>query len=242
MTKIIGHRGAAGLALENTLEAIQFGRKYAVDAIEIDVRKTKDGHIVLSHDNNLAAVSASNTPISSLTLNELKKITFHNDEHIVELADAIAAVQGTPLIIEIKEQDTARDVLTILQKTRAKNCIVTSLWHDELCVIRKLRPDIPILVRDMLSPFDIVATAHNMGATGINLNAWQMNPLTYWLAKRYGLDVMVYTVNSPFIAGFLHRFYPGIMLCTNRPDRFVKNRKTWSKRTRTNRTLNGKEA
>jgi hypothetical protein len=89
----------------------------------------------------------------------------------------------------------------------------------------------------MLSPFDIVATAHNIGATGINLNAWQMNPLTYWLAKRYNIDVMVYTVNAPFVARFLHALYPGIMICTNRPDKFSAQRKAWRKRTRPSKTL-----
>lgn len=229
MTKIIGHRGAAGIALENTIEAIQIAKKYKVDAIEIDVRKTKDGFIVLSHDRDLTRVSSSNKVISDSNLSELRSIEYYNEEHIVELHEAIAAAAGTALIIEIKEAGTARLILDILHRTQAKQIIFTSLWHDELKIVHKLRPDIPILVRDLLSPFDIVASAHNMSATGINLNAKQMNPLTYWLAKRYGLDIMVYTVDSPFIGNFLHRFYPGILICTNRPDRFAKKRSSWQK-------------
>lgn len=240
MTKIIGHRGAAGLALENTIEAIQAAVNYKVDAIEVDVRATKDKQLVLSHDKHLSNVSAYNTIISDITLDDLIGLTLHNKKPIALLEDAIKTAGDIPLIIEIKEPDVARPLLKVLHKTQAKGIIITSLWHDELRVVRKLRPDIPVLVRDMLSPFDIVATAHNMGATGINLNAWQMNPLTYWLAKRYNLDVMVYTVNEPFIADFLHRLYPGIMICTNRPDRFARHRTAWQKRTRSNQTLENK--
>lgn len=237
MTKIIGHRGAAGLALENSIEAIHHARTYKVDAIEIDVRATKDNYLVLSHDKHLGRVSAYQTIIADYTLDELLKLTLHNHEQLVTLEQAIAAAGDTPLIIEIKEPGIARSVLKIIHKSRAKRVVITSLWHDELKIIHKLRPDIPVLVRDLLSPFDIVATAHNIGATGINLNAWQMNPLTYWLARRYSLDIMVYTVNSPFVAEFLHKFYPGILICTNRPDRFLKHRKSWRKNCRKGKTL-----
>lgn len=226
MTKIIGHRGAAGLALENTIEAIKIAKKYHVYAVEIDVRKTKDNRIVLSHDRDISRVSPSDKVIADTNYGDLKRVKFYNEENIVELKDAIAAAEGAQLIIEIKEPDTSELIVKILKETGAKRILITSLWHDELRKIQKLRPDLPILVRDLLSPIDIVATAHNMGAKGININAKQMNPLTYWLAKRYNLKVMVYTVDSPFIAGFLKRFYPGIMICTNRPDRFVKNSKS----------------
>ena len=237
MTKIIGHRGAAGLALENSTEAIKLAKKYKVDAIEIDIRATKDKQLVLSHDKHLGKVSAYQTVIADVTLAELLTLTLHNTQHIVTLPEAIRVTGQTPLIIEIKEPGIARLLITVLHETRAKHIIVTSLWHDELKIVHKLRPDIPILVRDMLSPIDIVATAHEIGATGVNLNAWQMNPLTYWLAKRHSLDVMVYTVNAPFIASFLHRLYPGILICTNRPDRFSKHHRLWQSSSRISKTL-----
>ena len=55
--KIIGHRGAAGLALENTLPGIELARLLGVDAIEIDVRKTKDNQLILCHDADLKRVA-----------------------------------------------------------------------------------------------------------------------------------------------------------------------------------------
>ncbi len=57
--KIIGHRGVAGLALENTLPGLELARLLGVDAIEFDVRMTNDEHIVLCHDNSLSRVADS---------------------------------------------------------------------------------------------------------------------------------------------------------------------------------------
>ena len=48
--KIVGHRGARHLAPENTISAIKKALDLAVDEIEIDVRVTKDGHVILHHD------------------------------------------------------------------------------------------------------------------------------------------------------------------------------------------------
>lgn len=55
--KIIGHRGAAGLALENTLESLRAGINAGAHSIEFDVRLTKDGEVVLCHDSDLKKIS-----------------------------------------------------------------------------------------------------------------------------------------------------------------------------------------
>jgi len=224
MTKIIGHRGAAGLALENTIKSIQTAREYNVDAIEFDVRLTKDEHVVLSHDRHLARVSINPSKIAELELDEVLKVELFDDHRISTLQDAIKACGDTPMVIELKELGMAERVLEILEKYKDKSITITSLWHDELRVVRKQRPDIPILVRDQLSPIDIVTTARQMDAAGINLNVWLLNPLTYYLAKRWNLTVMVYTVNHKMLARFLNKLYPNIMICTNRPDKFKRKR------------------
>ena len=48
----IGHRGAGAYAIENTLESFQKALDLGVNAVEMDIRKTKDGELVLSHDDN----------------------------------------------------------------------------------------------------------------------------------------------------------------------------------------------
>jgi hypothetical protein len=58
-------------------------------------------------------------------------------------------------------------------------------------------------------------------ATGIGLNKWIMNPLTYWLARHYELEIYLYTVNNRLLARCFHLLYPKVLLCTNHPERFI---------------------
>ena len=70
--KIIGHRGAAGLALENTLPSLELARLLGVHAIEFDVRKTKDNRLVLCHDADLSDISNSDAKVRSLNYKKKK--------------------------------------------------------------------------------------------------------------------------------------------------------------------------
>ena len=101
MTKIIGHRGAAGLALENTIEAIHAGIKAGVHAIEFDVHATRDGKLVVCHDPHLARVSGSLAVIEDLTYEELRKIELHNGQYVPLLEEVLSAAGKTPVVIAV---------------------------------------------------------------------------------------------------------------------------------------------
>ena len=57
MTKIFAHRGASGYAPENTLEAFALAMDIGADGIELDVQMTKDGEVVVIHDETINRVS-----------------------------------------------------------------------------------------------------------------------------------------------------------------------------------------
>ena len=71
---VIAHRGASYKAPENTLAAYRLAWKLNSDAIEIDIRRTKDGFLVCSHDNNLNRISSNRKSISSMLLSELTEV------------------------------------------------------------------------------------------------------------------------------------------------------------------------
>lgn len=68
---VISHRGGAGENVENTITAFEHSKNLGVFAIEIDVHLTKDGHVVISHDNNLSRNAGVNQQISELEYHEL---------------------------------------------------------------------------------------------------------------------------------------------------------------------------
>jgi len=77
MQKIFAHRGASGCAPENTLEAFELAVKLGADGVELDVHMTRDGELVVAHDEEIARVSNGLGLICNMTTSELKKYRFN---------------------------------------------------------------------------------------------------------------------------------------------------------------------
>jgi len=221
-TGIIGHRGAAGLALENSQNSLLAALDHAIDAIEFDVRRTKDGKLVVMHDKHTSRISNEKALVSHKTLEELQAIELKNGQQVPTIEDFFKIIGSQkPMVIDIKDNGSADELLRVIDKYPEAQVSFTSLKYGELDTLHKARPDLPIYVRDLLNPFEIVHTARRMRAEGISLNMFLMNPLTYWLAKRRNLEIRIYTVNNPFLVRFFQKLYPGIVIYTDHPERFV---------------------
>ena len=108
--EIIAHRGASHDAPENTLASIQLGWQQNADAVEIDVQFSKDGHIVVIHDDNTRKTAGVRKKVSAQTLAQLKALDVGRWKHskwtgerIPTLAEAFATIpDGKRLFVEIK--------------------------------------------------------------------------------------------------------------------------------------------
>lgn len=74
--KIWGHRGASAYAPENTLEAFELAERQGADGVELDVQLTKDGEIVVIHDETIDRTSDGTGFVKDYTLEELKQFNF----------------------------------------------------------------------------------------------------------------------------------------------------------------------
>ncbi|XP_062887957.1 lysophospholipase D GDPD1 [Mobula hypostoma] len=112
----ISHRGGAGENLENTMAAFRHAVQLRTDMLEMDCHMTKDGQVVVSHDNNLKRITGLNVNIDSLTFSDLpqyncrlnvsfKKDCFcdgGDDKRIPLLKEVFDAFPTTPINIDIK--------------------------------------------------------------------------------------------------------------------------------------------
>ena len=71
---MIGHRGAAGAAPENTLASIRKARELGATWIEFDVKLTKDGHAILFHDDCLERTTDGRGAVAATTLAEIRRL------------------------------------------------------------------------------------------------------------------------------------------------------------------------
>jgi glycerophosphoryl diester phosphodiesterase len=212
--KIIGHRGAAGLALENTIESIKEGVSAKADYIEIDVRETNDQKLVLSHDENLKRTYGVDLKIKDHRLQDLR-IPCPN---LPLLETALKACKTEGIIVELKEYVDPKLIFAEIEKFPDLDIRIASFNHHVIREIKKQRPDLFCYVLEHHSPFEIINHAKAMKADGIGLNYSMINPLTYLLARRAKLHIYVYTLNKPWIARGLKWLYRDIYICSDYPN------------------------
>ena len=166
-----------------------------------------------------------NAPSDSKRLAELHEFSLENGEAFLNLDEALDVIGNTPVIIELKDRGSVSELLLVLERHPKAQPSIASFQHGELRQVRRTFPHIPIFVLEHFAPISIINSARHMHATGIGLNKWLMNPLTYQLARHYDLELYVYTVNNIWLARFLHKLYPATHLCTNRPERISRELK-----------------
>lgn len=77
-TWIVGHRGAPRRARENTIESLDFAESFGVDAVEFDVRQTRDGEAVLFHDEDVL-LGTQRIPVRSFTTREIERLSIPSE-------------------------------------------------------------------------------------------------------------------------------------------------------------------
>jgi glycerophosphoryl diester phosphodiesterase len=113
--KIIAHRGASIHAPENTLAAFQLALEQQADGIELDAMLSKDGQVVVIHDDTVDRTTDGSGRVKDLTLAELQALDAGNGEPIPTLQHVLDTFGGQFLInIELKNYSTPFDALPVV--------------------------------------------------------------------------------------------------------------------------------
>lgn len=214
--KIIGHRGARGLAPENTIAGFKKALQYRVDWIEFDVRTTKDNIPIIHHDKNLRDQSGSKLVITQSSFEELKK---HKDD-LPTLAETLKFIDGkVALYIEVKPDVSTAPIVEVLKKYRHK-FILGSKSQATLLELHNSLPDAPKIV---IEPFFGLRATHR--ARQLNTKMLAMNHHFLWFGfikamSNSGYQLWAYTLNEPEKTKRWVKYgLEGVV--TDFPDRFV---------------------
>lgn len=228
----IGHRGAAGTHPENTL--ISFRRAVELCAVgaEFDVHRTRDGHLVVIHDEFLDRTTTGTGLIRDLTLAEIKQADAgvkkgpqFAGERVPTLHEVIAAVPADFLFfLELKAGSIhypgiEEDLLRALEQEGVLGRVqVSSFDHHALCRLHELKPDLPLGMLYSENLLDPVGMARAIGAEALH-PAWAwVTPELVATAHAAGLKVNTWTANLPEVIAMLKRYgVDGIM--SDFPDR-----------------------
>jgi glycerophosphoryl diester phosphodiesterase len=243
---VFAHRGGSGLAPENTLTAFEQGLALGADGLELDVRLSRDGVVVVHHDALLNRTTNLQGPVEARTAEELTRADagwhFHrNGEYpfrgrgigVPRLSEVLARFPDARIIIELKS-DRVELAQAVVEVVRAADAV------DRVCIgsfaFRGLRA-----VRE-LEPAIATSAAQNE-VVGCLLRLWCRRPFAVGpfqgfqvpvqargirvvtagfvvAAHQAGLGVQVWTVDQPELARRLLAY--GVDgLITDRPDLIV---------------------
>ena len=143
------HRGASEYAPENTLSAFYLGLLQGANGIETDVRKTKDGVLILFHDDTLDRVSDGSGNVSDFTLEELKEVKIYGNittgfyDRIVTLREFLEKFSHYDIkfAIELKGEDVEAETLEMVKKFGIMDkTTFTSFRYPYIKKIKELDP------------------------------------------------------------------------------------------------------
>ena len=212
----IGHRGAKGHVMENTLASFDKAIEFGCDMIECDVRRCKSGEIIVFHDEDLDRLAGRPEFLEFMNLDAVREVELEGGYRIPTLEETITHIAGrASLCIELKEKRLCHDVAKHIQSAldagtwNIDQFCVISFYHHELVTMKQLLPAIktgPIVVgipegyakfaeelnADLLHPAidfidqDFIDDAHQRG---LKVNIWTANEADdIAKARKLGVD------------------------------------------------------
>lgn len=218
--QIIGHRGAKGLAPENTLASFAKALECGVDAIELDVHLTSDGKLAVIHDPVLALEDGREFSVGRHTYQALQAL----QPDLTTLAEAIRAInRRVPIVIEVKESISAKPVIACVRGFLDKGWQLSdfefcSFEQPPLVALRKAFPDAELIVNETWASIRACWRARQLHSRRISLeDKWLWRGFLQGMQRR-GWNVSSYTINDPARA---EKWRPYLYaLYTDRPDLF----------------------
>ena len=208
MALVIAHRTAAALAPENSLRGIEQAASCHANWVEMDVRLSRDGELVLMHDESLERTSSGSGPVGERSLEELKGLHLRNRDGSLDQSSTVPTLQeavtlarelGLGLVVEMKEEGLEG---LLAESICREDCMVTSFYHASLCELSEISSLKTGIIISAL-PINPVRLALEAGASAIFPR--RVNARLFKEAHQQGLAVYPWTVNSGEEAGWMLR-------------------------------------
>ncbi len=193
----IGHRGARAYEPENTLRSFNRAIELGVDAVELDVRKTKDNEIVVIHNADVNKTTDGSGSVNELTLEEIKRFVTEKGEKIPTLEEVLDSVgKRVKALVELKETGIEEKVLDLIRRKGLIEKVIIVSFHEE--ALRKVRE-----LNDKVATGLIYVRHKNPIQAALELKAEYLVSLYRFThsanikkAHEKGLKVIVWTINK----------------------------------------------
>lgn len=216
MISNIGHRGAAGLEPENTLRSFHRAVVEGANAIELDLRLTRDGSLVVLHDVTVDRTTDGSGPVAGMTLDEIRQLDAGLGERIPTVEEVLEAIE-LPIYAEIKAIEAAEPLAALIDRRGLTGQVIPISFAP--AALRRVKLSLPNLPVGLILSGDALdlAEARSVNASLVSPQAAYLGAVKVESYRRAGLRVTTWTVNEPQeMRRVLELSVDGIV--TDRPD------------------------
>lgn len=206
------HRGASGVCPENTMAAFRHALELGATGIETDVQRTRNGHLVLIHDESLERTTGSPLDVRDITLEELNTLDAggwfdekFRGERVPLLDELLELAQSSDAIINLELKNSIylypgmeEEVIAAVRRFGLEErVIISSFNHESLALCAQLAPEIKtgaLYIEIMVRPSEY---ARQFGVTALHAYKHSVTPEGVSEALVAGMVYRPWTVNEP---------------------------------------------
>ncbi|WP_214821224.1 MULTISPECIES: glycerophosphodiester phosphodiesterase [unclassified Exiguobacterium] len=200
---IYAHRGYSANYPENTLSAFEAALPH-VDGIELDVQLSKDGRLVVIHDETVDRTTDGAGWVKDMTLQELRQLKIDGYERIPTLEEVLGLIERSDvtLNIELKTDQYAypgieRLAWLAVDEFQLTDRVVFSSFNRETLVrMRDEAPTARLAVLTLTGESDTVSFAETIQAEAIHAQAEFIGSKAWEAIQRTSLETRLYTIND----------------------------------------------
>ena len=194
----IGHRGACSYEPENTILSFKKAIELKVDFIELDIRKTKDGMLVVIHDEKVDRTTNGKGFVKDYTFDKIRKLDAGKGERIPTPEEVIDLAEGKcGLVIELKEAYTEKEIVKIIKEKRiAKKVIIVSFYPQFLQNVKNFSQEIKTGIVTRKIPDDYLRIAKNLNVEYVLIRKDKIKKEYVDNLHKLGLKVAAWTVDN----------------------------------------------
>lgn len=195
---IIGHRGAKGLAPENTTASLEAALKHKVDVIEFDVRTSKDLVPVLHHNSDIG-IKGPDLDIMKTDFKDLRAAK----PDLMTLDEALRYLKNRlPVVVEIKPAANTQPIIECIRSRMRNEWDTHNIWISSfskrvLTDIHRELPEVRLIINEQWSALRTTRRARKFGTSYITMNQRWLWPGLIRLLSRRGYKLSAYTINNP---------------------------------------------
>lgn len=238
--KVWAHRGASGYLPENTMEAFELAIEQKADGIELDVQLSRDGEIMVLHDESVDRVTNSSGLLKDFTFSQLKEISVNPGKapekmyRIPTLAEVLDLMRHTDMKVNIELKNSIflyegmeEKVITLVKNLGMEEQVIYSSFnHYSLRKIHEMEPEAETGLLMCDGWIDVATYAKKIGVNALHPAVYHLQyPDFVKNCREQGLKLHVWTANQPEHFAMVKSAGADAVI-TNYPDKareFLKN-------------------